>query len=158
MDTPEPVNLLVVEDNPCDQEMILDALRRGGWSERVVVASDGQEALDFLFREGQWAGHLPSPPRLVLLDLKMPRIGGLEVLRRIRAAESTRKVPVVVFTASPEERDISDAYRCGANSFVVKPLEFEKFSVALSVIGFYWLKLNECPPDRAGRERETAST
>jgi len=155
---PEVTSLLLVEDNPCDVEMILDALRRGGWGGGTVVARDGQEALDFLFGEGAWAGRGMSSPRLVILDLKMPRLGGLEVLQRIRRSEATRLVPVLIFTASSEERDISEAYRIGANSYVVKPLEAEKFSVALSVVGFYWLKWNTPPPSTAGGGQETGPT
>ena len=136
--------VLIVEDNACDVEMILDALKQHGVPSGIAVTRDGQEALDFLFGNGASPGrHASRLPRLVLLDLKMPRVGGHEVLRRIRSEACTKTIPVVVFTASLEERDIAEAYELGANSYIVKPYDFDKFSEALAAVSSYWLTLNQ---------------
>ncbi|MDE2293682.1 MAG: response regulator [Elusimicrobia bacterium] len=144
--SPRPIEVLLVEDDPRDRELDLRALRRHKLANNVQVAVDGQEALDFLFGEGGHAGRrLEDGPRVVLLDLKLPKVDGLEVLRRIRADPRTRALPVVVLTSSREERDIVESYALGVNSYVVKPVEFEKFAAAVADLGLYWLLLNEPP-------------
>jgi two-component system response regulator len=133
--------VLLVEDNPDDVELTLRALKRARLVNPVRVARDGAEALEILFR----AGPAPTLPRVVLLDLKLPRVNGLEVLERIRKEESTRALPVVVLTSSREEPDVKRAYELGANSYIVKPVEFERFVAAVGEIGLYWLVLNQPP-------------
>src|SRR5437763_1401819 len=136
--------ILLVEDNPRDQALILRALRKSNVAEEVVVARDGGEALDILFGAGARAGRDTSAtPQVVLLDLKLPKVDGLEVLRRIRADERTRRLPVVVFTSSDEEEDLIKSYDLGANSYVRKPLDIEQFSEAARQLGLYWLVLNQ---------------
>jgi two-component system response regulator len=139
--------ILLVEDDPDDEALTLRALRRGGLQHTLVVARDGVEALDYLFRTGRYAGRdLEVMPLVVLLDLKLPRLDGLEVLRRIRAEERTRLLPVVILTSSDEERDRLEGYRHGANSYVRKPVDYDQFAEAVRQLGFYWLVLNEAPP------------
>lgn len=146
--TPAPPPMLLVEDNPQDEMLVLRALRRVKLANRIDVVRDGQQALDYLFGEGEFAGRNPSErPVVVLLDLNLPRIGGLEVLERIRADPRTRLVPVAILTSSDEERDRLRSYENGANSFVRKPLDFREFAEAVTRIGIYWTALNE-PPDR----------
>jgi two-component system response regulator len=135
---------LLVEDNPDDEALTLRALARAGFADRVKVVRDGAEALEFLFGEGPYSGREPSRlPTLVLLDLKLPRIDGLEVLRRIRADVRTGTASVVVFTSSGEDRDILHAYQNHANSFVRKPVAFDSFSQTVEQLARYWLELNE---------------
>jgi two-component system response regulator len=142
MPTDRPI--LLVEDNPDDEALTLRAFAKNRIPNQVVVARDGVEALDYLFGIGSQAGRdLSVMPAVVLLDLKLPRIDGLEVLRRIRADDRTNLLPVVVLTTSKEQRDILDAYRLGANSYIRKPVDFEKFIHAVGQIGLYWLSLNE---------------
>ena len=142
MPTDRPI--LLVEDNPDDEALTLRAFAKNRIPNQVVVARDGVEALDYLFGTGSQAGRdLSVMPAVVLLDLKLPRIDGLEVLRRIRADDRTNLLPVVVLTTSKEQRDILDAYRLGANSYIRKPVDFEKFIHAVGQIGLYWLSLNE---------------
>ncbi len=141
--------ILLVEDNPDDVELTRRALDSSNVANELVVARDGVEALEYLFAEGEYAGRDAADlPEVVLLDLKLPRIDGLEVLRRIRADERTRVLPVVVLTSSNQERDIVDSYELGANSYVRKPVEFERFVEAAKTLGLYWLVLNE-PPARS---------
>jgi two-component system response regulator len=135
------VDVLLVEDNPDDVELTLRALRKARLANPVRVARDGAEALELLIGAAGGAG--PCRPRVVLLDLKLPRVGGLEVLERIRKEETMRSLPVVVLTSSREESDIRRAYELGANSYVVKPVEFEKFVAAVGEVGLYWLALNQ---------------
>ena len=139
----ENPDILIVEDNPDDVELTLRAFKRARLVNAVHVVRDGVEALEFLFDEN--GGARPVQPRVVLLDLKLPRVNGLEVLARIRANDGTRRLPVVVLTSSREEPDIRKAYELGANSFVVKPVEFEKFVAAVGEVGLYWLVLNQPP-------------
>ncbi len=140
----KPDSILLVEDNPDDEALTLRALRKNNITNTVVVARDGVEALDFLFCTGSYADRDPRErPRVVLLDLKLPRLDGLEVLRRIRADESTRRIPVVVLSASSEHPDINASYELGANSYVRKPISFNDFMRAVEQIGQYWLELNE---------------
>jgi two-component system, response regulator len=138
---PHEVEILLVEDNPNDAELTLRALQQHRLANRVLVARDGAEAIEFLFGEGLKAG----VPKVILLDLKLPKVDGLEVLRRLKAEERTRAVPVVVLTSSREEPDIATSYRLGANSYIVKPVDFEAFVRAVADVGLYWLLLNEPP-------------
>ena len=142
------VDILLVEDNPDDRELTLRALRKARVANVVQVAGDGEEALEYLFGTGAHAGRDAShTPRMVLLDLKLPKVSGLEVLRRLRADERTREIPVVVLTSSREESDVIEAYRLGLNSYVVKPVEFERFRDAARRLCDYWLGLNELPQE-----------
>lgn len=139
--------ILLVEDNRNDVELTRRALDRSKLLNDLVVAPDGQAALDYLFAEGAHAGRLPERfPHLLLLDLKLPKVDGLEVLRRLRADPRTRRLPVVILTSSREEADVTAGYDLGANSYVRKPVDFEQFSAATRQLGLYWLVLNEPPP------------
>jgi two-component system response regulator len=141
-----PVEILLVEDNPNDVELALHALTKHRLSNRIHVVRDGAEALEFLFRTDRYA-HLgaETPPRVVLLDLKLPKVDGLEVLRQVKGDARTRSIPVVVLTTSREEPDIAESYRLGVNSYIVKPVDFEQFTEAVRQLGLYWLLLNEPP-------------
>jgi CheY-like chemotaxis protein len=144
--------ILLVEDNPKDEALTLRALAEHGIDNNVVVARDGVEALDYLLGGTKDAGRSPGPlPQLVLLDLKLPKIDGLEVLRRIRAAERTRLLPVVILTSSMEEKDILEGYRLGTNSYVRKPINFVELTEAVRALGLYWLIVNQPPPETAVR-------
>jgi two-component system response regulator len=139
--------ILIVEDNPDDEEFTLRALHRAKVTNEIVVTRDGSEALDYLFGSGAHAGRDPAAsPAVVLLDLKLPKLSGIDVLRRMRAEESTRYTPVVVLTSSSEEEDMLRSYASGANSYVRKPVEFADFANAVAQLGVYWLLLNEPPP------------
>jgi two-component system, response regulator len=139
--------ILLVEDNPDDELLTLRALKKNGVLNEVVVARDGVEALDYLFGTGSHAGRDTGVmPQLILLDLKLPRIDGLEVLRRLRSDERTRLLPVVILTSSREQQDMVDGYGLGANSYVRKPVNFEQFVSAVEQLKLYWLVLNEAPP------------
>ncbi len=140
--------ILLVEDNPDDEELTMLALRESHILNEVVVVRDGVEALDYLMGTGPYAAQPPELPQVVLLDLKLPRLDGLDVLQRLRANERTALVPVVILTSSSEEEDILASYRLGANSYVRKPVAFEKFVKAVRQLGLYWLLLNEGPPLR----------
>jgi CheY-like chemotaxis protein len=143
--------LLLVEDDPDGEALTLRALRQGGIQRPVVVVRDGVEALDYLFATGMYAGRdVGVMPQVVMLDLKLPRLDGLEVLRRIRSDERTRFLPVVILTSSDEERDRLNGYRYGANSYVRKPVDYDHFAEAIRQLGLYWLFLNEPPPTRTG--------
>lgn len=138
--------ILLVEDNPDDEALALRAFKKLNISNQVVVARDGVEALDYLFATGEHAGRTTTQlPALVLLDLKLPRIDGLEVLRRLRAHELTRILPVVILTSSKEEQDLVQGYNLGANSYVRKPVDYNEFVSAVSQLGVFWLLLNELP-------------
>ena len=141
--------ILLVEDNGDDELLMLRALQRNRISNEVVVVRDGVEALDFLFATGSHQGRSVSElPQVVFLDLKLPRVDGLEVLRRIRADTRTRVLPVVVLTSSKEEEDVATSYSLGANSYVRKPVDFIQFTEAIRTLGLFWLLLNESPPMR----------
>lgn len=142
MATDRPI--LLVEDNPDDEALTLRAFNKNRIANQVIVARDGVEALDYLFGAGSHTGRdMSVMPAVVLLDLKLPRIDGLEVLRRIRADDRTRLLPVVILTTSKEQQDIFEAYSLGANSYIRKPVDFEKFIYAVGQMGLYWLALNE---------------
>lgn len=146
----EPIELLLVEDNPQDLELALRALKKDNLANRIQVARDGAEALDFLFGEGANAGReFPAAPKVILLDLKLPKIDGLEVLRRLKADARTRSIPVVVLTSSNEQSDLVESYQLGVNSYIVKPVNFEGFVRAVRELGFYWLLLNRAPGDES---------
>ena len=138
--------ILLVEDNPDDEALILRSLRKSNIANNVTVARDGAEALAYIFGTGAHAESGPFKPVVVLLDIKLPKINGLEVLERIRANERTRQLPVVILTSSDEETDIARSYELGCNSYVRKPVEFGDFSEAIRKLGLYWLVLNEPPP------------
>jgi two-component system, response regulator len=138
--------IMIVEDNEDDIELALRAFKRNHILNEVIVARDGVEALDYLFGTGPHAGRdLCIMPEVVLLDLKMPRLGGIEVLRSIRADERTRFLPVVVLTSSDEEKDMIDSYHYGVNSYIRKPVDFEQFTEAVRQLSLYWIVLNQCP-------------
>ncbi len=139
--------ILLVEDNPDDEALTVRALRKNNIANEIVVAHDGAEAVDYLFGTGAYAGGGAGRlPQVVLLDLKLPKVDGLEVLRRIRGDARTRLIPVVVLTSSKEERDLVDSYSLGANSYVQKPVDFGEFVEAARQLGLYWLVLNQPPP------------
>lgn len=143
--------ILLVEDNADDEVLTLRALKKNNILNEVVVARDGVEALDYLFGRGRHAGRdVGCQPTVILLDLKLPRIDGLEVLRQIRASELTRMLPVVILTSSREEQDLLRSYRGGANSYIRKPVDFNQFMDAVHQLGLYWLVLNEPPPSPQG--------
>ncbi len=142
------VEILLVEDNPNDVELTLHALKKNKLTNPIQVARDGAEALDFIFGEGKFKGRNPNhQPKVVLLDLKLPKVDGLEVLKRIKSDPRTQSIPVVVLTSSREERDIVESYKLGVNSYIRKPVDFEQFTEAVRTLGLYWLLLNQ-PPSR----------
>ena len=139
--------ILLVEDNPDDEALTLRAFKKHNITNEVVVAHDGAEALEYLFGTGRYAGRdMALTPQLILLDLKLPKVDGLEVLRQLRADDRTRLLPVVVLTSSTEERDLVESYRLGANSYVRKPVDFTQFVEAARQLGLYWLLMNQPPP------------
>lgn len=145
------VDILLVEDNPDDLDLTLIALRKGKVANHVHVARDGEEALDFLFCRGPHSERsLDSTPKVVLLDLKLPKLTGLEVLREIRAEPRTRLLPVVVLTSSNQQRDLIESYNLGVNSYIQKPVDFNQFQKVIQELGFYWLVVNLSPPPQAG--------
>jgi len=142
----DPVDILIVEDNPNDVELTLRALKKYNLANKLFVVKDGSEALDFIFCRGKFTGRKRNqPPKVIFLDLKLPKVGGLEVLRELKSNEETRKLPVVVVTSSKEDPDIKTAYDLGANSYVVKPVNFDDFIGAISNTGLFWLLVNEAP-------------
>jgi len=146
--------ILLVEDNPDDEALALRALKKNNILNEVVVARDGAEALDYLFGTGAYSDRDTSMmPEVVLLDLKLPKVDGLEVLRQIRADDTTRLLPVVILTSSDEERDLVDSYELGANSYVCKPVDFTRFAEAVRQLSLYWLILNQPPPSERNNNR-----
>lgn len=138
------VEILLVEDNPNDAELALRALKKNKLTNKIVVVKDGEEALDFIFATGKFSSRIDEKePRLILLDLKLPKVSGLEVLEKIKSDPVKRLIPVVVLTSSKEEKDIVESYRLGVNSYIVKPVDFEKFVEAVNDLGLYWLLLNQ---------------
>jgi len=141
------VEILLVDDSPEDVELTIRALRRHKIANEIQVAEDGVEALDFLFCRGSYEGRaFTHPPKLVLLDLKLPKVNGLEVLQAMRADERTKLIPVVILTSSKEQRDLIKGYNFGANAFVQKPVDFEQFGEAIRQIGMFWMLINQAPP------------
>jgi len=138
MTSPEAVDILLVEDNPNDAELTMRALKRANVDAHLIIARDGAEALEVLISDR-------PKPKVIFLDLKLPKVDGIEVLRQVRLDDRTRAIPVVVLTSSQEERDITECYKLGANSYVVKPVEFDKFYRAVGDLATYWLMLNKCP-------------
>jgi len=139
------VEILIVEDSDTDLELALRALTQAKVANRIEVARDGAEALDFLFSQGAFAGRPADNPQLVLLDLKLPMVDGLEVLRTIKQNSATRTIPVVMLTSSHEQRDVVESYNLGANSYIVKPVDFDGFMAAVADLGMYWMLLNRPP-------------
>lgn len=144
-----PVDVLLVEDNPLDAEMTMVALDYQHMGNRLEWVKDGEQALDYLYCRGNFLGRKPGTPKLVLLDLKLPKIDGLEVLKVMKSDEKLRQVPVVMLTSSAEESDLMCSYGLGVNSYVVKPIESEKFNTEVSKLGFYWLLINHLPKTRS---------
>jgi len=138
--------ILLVEDNPNDAELTLAALGEKNLANEVIWLKDGQEALDFLYCTGTYAGREKINPVLILLDIKMPRVDGLQVLKQVKADPKLRGIPVVILTSSREESDLIEGYNCGANAFVVKPVDFAEFMHSVSSLGVFWAMLNEVPP------------
>jgi CheY-like chemotaxis protein len=145
MECVEKVEILLVEDNPVEAELTIKALKSAGLANKLHWVKDGQEALDFLFRNGDYAGRDDSVPRFVLLDVNMPKLGGIEVLKAVRAHARTRRVPVVMLTSSSEERDMAESYQLGVNSYMVKPIDFKAFADIVRRAGYYWLAVNVQP-------------
>ena len=148
--TQRQIEILLVEDNPDDLELTLHTLRRENLANKIHVARDGEEALEFLFCNVERSGE--RPPKLILLDLKLPKVDGMEVLKRIKADERTRTIPVVILTSSNEERDLLKGYGLGANSYIQKPVDFEQFGDAIRQIGMFWMLINQAPPPGAFAE------
>lgn len=146
MESAQAVDILLVEDNPEDAELTLRALKKRNLANRLYLVEDGAEALDFIFCRGAYAERHPkTPPKVVLLDLQLPKVNGLEVLQAIKSDAATRTIPVVILTSSRQDPDIQTAYALGANSYVVKPVNFDNFSAAMGQVGYYWLLLNQAP-------------
>jgi len=146
MVTPDPVEILLVEDNPQDAEMTIRALKKHNLANRIHHVIDGAEALAFIFATGIYADRkVEDRPKVILLDLKLPKVDGLEVLKKVKADERTKTIPVVVLTSSKEERDMVESYRLGTNSYIAKPVDFDQFVEAIRQMGLYWLILNRFP-------------
>lgn len=139
------MEIILIEDNPADVELTLRALRKNKILNKVIVLSDGEEALDFLFMRGKFETRSDVHPKLILLDLKLPKINGLEVLKAIKSNEKFKWIPVVILTSSRQESDLIKSYNLGANSYIVKPVDFEQFVDAIRELGLYWLLMNEIP-------------
>lgn len=140
------IEILLVEDNPHDAELTIRSLRKVNLANKLIHVKDGAEALDFIFARGAYAYRkVENRPKVILLDIKMPKVDGIEVLRQIKLNDSTRIIPVVIMTSSREEQDIIKSYNLGVNSYVVKPVDFEGFAKAVSELGFYWLMINQAP-------------
>jgi CheY-like chemotaxis protein len=142
----DQVDILLVEDNPLDAELTMRGLKNQKVANNITWVKDGEEALDYVFRRGQYANRTDIGPRLILLDLKMPRVGGIEVTRAIKADERTRRIPIVIMTSSKEDSDIVNSYNLGANSYIVKPLDFDTLAEVARQAGFYWLAINRPAP------------
>ncbi len=146
MTTQQTIEILLVEDNPDDVELTLRALKKHKLANKVLVAKNGAEALEYIFATGVYADHnIEEYPKVIVLDLKLPKVGGLDVLRKLKSDERTKQIPVVVLTSSQEESDVVESYRLGVNSYIVKPVEFGKFADCVSDLGLYWLLVNKLP-------------
>ena len=142
----QPISIVLVEDNPTDAELTIRALRRGRIGNNIQLLEDGAEALDFLFCRGEYAHRsITNQPKVILLDLKLPRVSGLEVLRQLKSDPRTQMIPVVVLTSSAEDQDMIESYQLGVNSYIVKPVDFEQFNQAVQQLGFYWILFNQLP-------------
>jgi two-component system, response regulator len=149
--TEKIIEILLVEDNPNDEMLALHAFKKHNLANKIHVVRDGAEALEFVFCTGAYAQRRPDNPRVILLDKKLPLVDGLEVLRQIRADPRTHLVPVVMLTASAQDRDIIESYQLGVNSYIVKPVDFEQFSETARQLGYYWLLINKLPPEVVDR-------
>jgi len=146
MDNLEAVEILIVEDNPVDAEMALRAFKKNNLTNQILVVGDGEEAIEFIFAKGKYANREKKiRPRIILLDLKLPKIDGLEVLKIIKENQETKSIPVIILTSSKEESDMVKSYQLGVNSYIVKPVDFDKFVEAIHELGLYWLLLNQQP-------------
>jgi two-component system response regulator len=155
--THQQVEILLVEDNARDMELTLHALRRGNLANDVAVVRDGEEALDFIFGRGKFKErNTDHQPRLVLLDLKLPKVDGMEVLRELKSNAATRAIPVVVLTSSREQQDLVNSYQLGVNAFIQKPVDFESFRDTVKQVGLFWLVVNRPPPDAAFQQEHTS--
>ncbi|MFN6537503.1 MAG: response regulator [Nostoc sp. EkiNYC01] len=142
----QPISILLVEDNRADAELTIRALRRGRIGNQIQLLQDGAAALDFIFCQGDYAHRtMTNQPKVILLDLKLPKVSGLEVLRQLKSDPRTQMIPVVVLTSSAEDRDMIDSYQYGVNSYIVKPVDFEQFNQAVQQLGFYWVLFNQLP-------------
>lgn len=141
----EEVEILLVDDNALDAELAMRGLKEHNLANNVVWVRDGEQALDYVYRRGRYAGRAGSAPRLILLDLKMPKVDGIEVTRILKADEKTRHIPIVIMTSSHEERDLTESYSLGVNSYIVKPLDFDALAEVASRAGYYWLAINRLP-------------
>jgi len=142
----QPISILLVEDNPTDAELTIRALRRARIGNEIQLLKDGAAALDFIFCQGEYAHRtMTNQPKVILLDLKLPKVSGLEVLRQLKSDARTQKIPIVVLTSSAEDRDMIDSYQFGVNSYIVKPVDFEQFNQAVQQLGFYWVLFNQLP-------------
>lgn len=146
-DTVKEVEILLVEDNPSDAELCVRALKKSNFANKLVWVKDGAEALDFIFASGAYSGRQVANcgPKVILLDLRLPKVDGMEVLRRVKSDERTKSIPVVVLTSSKEDRDVAESYKLGVNSYISKPVEFEAFAKTVSELGLYWLLVNHPP-------------
>lgn len=143
----DPIEILLVEDNPTDAELCVRALKKRNLANRLVWVKDGAEALDFVFRSGTYGGRaVQNGPKVILLDLRLPKVDGLEVLRKVKSDERTKTIPVVILTSSKEDRDVAESYKLGVNSFISKPVEFDAFAETVAELGFYWLLVNRPSP------------
>jgi two-component system response regulator len=153
----EKLDILLVEDNQDDMDLALHALKQGKLANNIIVARDGEEALDFLFCRGAFAQRsFEHPPKLVLLDLKLPKVDGMEVLKQVKSDPRTRTIPIVIMTSSKEERDLAAGYNLGANSYIQKPVDFDQFRQTVKSIGLYWLVINQPVPVTGVRELSVA--
>lgn len=141
----EAVEILLVEDSDADAEMIVRSLRKGNLVNQVFRVHDGVEALEFIFRQGEYRERRGGNPKLILLDVKMPRLGGIDVLRKLKSEESTKVIPIVMLTSSAEDRDIQESYHLGVNSYLVKPVNFSEFTNVVAQVGLYWAVMNRMP-------------
>lgn len=141
-----PVDILLVEDNLTDVELTLRALKKSGIANNIFVVNDGEDALDFIYCRNKYENRIPNnPPKIILLDLKLPKVGGLEVLKTLKSDEEKKLIPIIVLTSSNQEKDMIESYKLGVNSYIQKPVDFDQFIMSIKQIGMYWLLLNQLP-------------